>query len=1121
MTCRKNVNSLTTEEKAALIRAIKALKANGKYNAYVTEHHASMMHLTPPLIPPFDPAGRNSAHNGPAFLPWHREFIRRFELDLQAEVAGVFLPYWDWATDASLTNPMVAPVWANDLMGRNDENNDHTIVQSGPFAYDAEDLENSWIIVNALGVADGGLARNTNNSRANNRSLADQVEIDDIQKETLYDSDYFVWGSNGYRNSNEFVHNRVHNWMGGSMTESTSPNDPIFFLHHCFVDKLWADWQAKQLQVQLSDDPMATLESLHRPNADDLKPINLPRGLTSDNLNGHRLDDKLWPWSTLLKDTLDHRSMGYSYDTDMLPTVTLRNTRLVFNDTPEGRTARRAATFDISPLTPDDSLCRELRFNITAGPTNTIFKIVDNDNDNVFTVNTNGDKVVIVNRDSTKVAQVWFSYTGTNNGEEATGTVEITCYQTGEIWEIELIANTITEPTVATVLVLDKSGSMDWDAGDGRKRIEVLKDSAPVFVELLDDDDRIGVVRFDSDAVLGTQIAVAGAAGTGSGRMAAIEVISNPTVGGGTSIGDGIEMASSQLGNLPAGSYDHTAIVVLTDGHETQEKWISDVAGIINNKVFAIGLGTAEQINSISLSRLTHDSGGYVLMTDTLDTNNDRFTLQKYFLQILSGVKNTEIVMDPEGWIQSGQEIRIPFYLNEADITADVILLTADVPPDIFNYVLETPSGKIIHPSIANASDELEFSDSNHAQFYRMTLPTAIAGFEEREGEWHAILNLNEKVFPNYLDSLEKNHKELKNDKNHKEINMVLKKLVSLDKERKTIEEAYEKLASIDKDRRILDMVRRKLDNIDKDRKKFDEVLKELNSLDKDRKKFDEVRTRGLRYSLNVHSNSDLRLEAQLKQTSQEPGGIITLSAQLTQYDQPLDNGASVQAELKRPNGAEANLTLSEVEPGVFNVAFTAESAGVYKVRILAKGESIQNNPFTREQLLSASVWIDDRSDEKLCHLLMCLLEMKSVHSFLMRQDIDPNEVSACLKKVCTDDNESDSESGVSKNKQDEKLCYLLMCLLEMDSIYSFLKRQEIDPNEVSACLKKVCTDDNGSDSESGILKNKQDEKFCHLLMCLLEMDSIYRFLKYRDINPNEVSECLKKVCADDDRPEF
>ena len=39
------------------------------------------------------------------------------------------------------------------------------------------------------------------------------------------------------------THNRVHVWIGGDMGPGTSPNDPVFFLNHCNVDRIWSQWQ--------------------------------------------------------------------------------------------------------------------------------------------------------------------------------------------------------------------------------------------------------------------------------------------------------------------------------------------------------------------------------------------------------------------------------------------------------------------------------------------------------------------------------------------------------------------------------------------------------------------------------------------------------------------------------------------------------------------------------------------------------------------------------------------------------------------------------------------------------------------------------------------------------------
>ncbi len=40
------------------------------------------------------------------------------------------------------------------------------------------------------------------------------------------------------------VHCGTHNAVGGDMAGSASPTDPLFWLHHAFLDKTWATWQA-------------------------------------------------------------------------------------------------------------------------------------------------------------------------------------------------------------------------------------------------------------------------------------------------------------------------------------------------------------------------------------------------------------------------------------------------------------------------------------------------------------------------------------------------------------------------------------------------------------------------------------------------------------------------------------------------------------------------------------------------------------------------------------------------------------------------------------------------------------------------------------------------------------
>ena len=57
---------------------------------------------------------RDGGHGGPGFASWHREWLRRFELDLQSIDSSVALPYWD-LTDRQGTEDVI---FQDDFMGR-------------------------------------------------------------------------------------------------------------------------------------------------------------------------------------------------------------------------------------------------------------------------------------------------------------------------------------------------------------------------------------------------------------------------------------------------------------------------------------------------------------------------------------------------------------------------------------------------------------------------------------------------------------------------------------------------------------------------------------------------------------------------------------------------------------------------------------------------------------------------------------------------------------------------------------------------------------------------------------------------------------------------------------------
>lgn len=262
MGCRKNVKRLTVAERQAFTNAVNQLRADGTFDAYVDQHQGAHGH----------------GHNGPAFFPWHREYLRRFEQDLQAIDPSVNLPYWDWTQDNLNAAGTESLIWRDDCMGGPGQAGSGAVTD-GPFA--------GWgLIRNAFDIF---TFPGTGGTVATHLDHPNYTEFRKI----------------------ESPHGAAHMWVGGFMGNvANAPRDPAFWLLHCNVDRLWSEWIQKHSGT---------------PGFEEFLPL-------SGGPQGHNLPDTMWPWNGTTSpvghlpwtvapenvspaDLIDHRALGYHYDT--------------------------------------------------------------------------------------------------------------------------------------------------------------------------------------------------------------------------------------------------------------------------------------------------------------------------------------------------------------------------------------------------------------------------------------------------------------------------------------------------------------------------------------------------------------------------------------------------------------------------------------------------------------------------------------------------------------------------------------------------------------------------------------------------------------------------------------
>ncbi|VDN55943.1 unnamed protein product [Dracunculus medinensis] len=226
---RKEYRMLSKKEIHNLHKAMNALKQRMIDNISVWDLFTYMHY----------PDNAPGAHWGPAFLPWHREFLRKFEVALQKELQGVSLPYWDSTLDHGLPEPSDSILWTDFMLG-----NGNGFVKTGPFAdWNANtDMPLSPVSIKKLYRSVGG--------REFNRLLSVR-DVNWIERRQHYRDLTFC-----HDKTFESMHGLSHAWVGGYMyVLRVSPNDPAFYLHHAFIDYLWERFRIKrQTRYQREND---------------------------------------------------------------------------------------------------------------------------------------------------------------------------------------------------------------------------------------------------------------------------------------------------------------------------------------------------------------------------------------------------------------------------------------------------------------------------------------------------------------------------------------------------------------------------------------------------------------------------------------------------------------------------------------------------------------------------------------------------------------------------------------------------------------------------------------------------------------------------------------------------
>ena len=261
---RKNANTLSAQERTRFIGAI------AKVNLEVAQYdHMQHVHLI----------GQREAHGLAGFLPWHRVFILELERMLQAMDPSVALHYWRF--DQAAPN-----VFHPSFMG-------HTVAGETDVTFDATNPLSLWQVeddfeftgtltgVVRIPVFAANAAPSVSDEDATlalGPSYADFLDMEG----NPHGSAHIAAGGVFCVGAGDCVRGWIRN-------ANISVRDPLFFLLHSNVDRLWAKWQREEGRFDAASGLTYVTQSDPGPSTN----------VFSQQCRDHRsfVNGSLWPWN--------------------------------------------------------------------------------------------------------------------------------------------------------------------------------------------------------------------------------------------------------------------------------------------------------------------------------------------------------------------------------------------------------------------------------------------------------------------------------------------------------------------------------------------------------------------------------------------------------------------------------------------------------------------------------------------------------------------------------------------------------------------------------------------------------------------------------------------------------